>query len=533
MIWAICKKDWTLLWPLAVLVTIIQIALEWAAYNFGFFGASPLASELLSLLTPAWHIGVIALAIAVVHEDTIPGVDQDWLIRPLQRTDLLLAKLLFVLVTVCLPMIVLNVIDELALGFHAVPSLGDALYKEAYLFVCLLVPAMAVASVTRHMIELVVLVAGSVVLYAASLWLSAMLFGVDRCPTCDTSISWLQHLFQHLEVLVGSAVVLALQYYRRETQASRVLLAIGVVLLVVVQLPWNAAFAIQAWTGVPIGTPAAAIQIAADAIEMTDGTATGRGGQVSARLATRALLQGDVDAAVLNLKTFSRSHDVPVILNVSLRITGTTHDEFLVVDRADFSLVDARGEVLYRGTGAERKSVPLFPDPAQPGIVPQKFEIPGAVFKRVGSRVVSLVVDFSLTLRAVVAEHKIEATDGELRSPEIGVCQSGADPGAAYIRCKQIGRAPNCYGAILYGPDGRHNPEVHACGSDYRPYIPAPINIVSFNGIGLPIRDAYGVAHYEVDGSDLQNSYIILKVYETGEHFRRKVLARLQTPPAG
>jgi hypothetical protein len=531
MIWPIFRKDWTLLWPLAVLVTIIQIALEWAIYKFGFFGATPLARELMRLLTPAWFIGIVTLAIAVVHEDTVPGVDQDWLVRPIARTDLLLAKMLFVLAGVCLPMLVMNLIDELALGFPALPSFGAALYKEAYLLVCLLIPAMAVTSATRNMIDLVVLVAALVVLYALSLWLSATLFGADRCPTCDTSISWLQHLLQHVGLFVGSAVVLGLQYYRRKTRLSRVLLAAGVVLLVIVQLPWNAAFAIQRWMGVPIGSSPAAIRIAADAAEVTEGTAVAGGGQDSARRATKALLQGDVDAAVLSLKSVGRAHDVPVMLNVPLRITGLTNDEFLVVDRAELSLVDAHGEVLYRGTGTERKSVPLISDPAEPGVVQQKFAIPGALYKRVGPRAVRLVVDYSLTLRAMIAEHQIRAAEGELRSPEVGVCQSGADPAAAYIRCKQIGRAPNCYAATLYGPDGRHNPQVYSCGSDYRPFLPSPMNIVSFVGIDLPIRDAYGVAHYEVDGSDLPHSYITLKVYETGEHFRRTVSSRVQAPP--
>jgi hypothetical protein len=530
MIWPIFRKDWTLLWPLAVLVTLIQIVSEWAIYKFGIFGASPLAGELLRLLTPAWFIGVIALAIAVVHEDTVPGVDQDWLVRPLARTDLLLAKMLFVLVTVCLPMLVTNLIDELALGFPALPSLGDALYKEAYLFVCLLIPAMAVASATRNMIDFVVLVAALVVLYAASLWVSAALFGVDRCPTCDTGISWLQHLLQHADLFVGSAVVLGLQYYQRETQVSRLLLAAGVVLLVIVQLPWNAAFAIQSWMGVSGGSSPAAIRITADATDVADGAGTGRGRQDTARHATQALLHGDVDAVVLSLKSVGRAHDVPVVLNVPLRITGLTHDEFLVVDRAVFSLVDTHGGVLY--TGTERKAVPLIPDPAQPGVVQQKFEIPGALYKRIRSRAAGLVVDNSLTLRAVIAEHSIRAADGEVRSSEVGVCQSGADPSAAHIHCTQIGRAPNCYAATLYGPDGRHNPQVYSCGSDYRPFLPSPMIIISFAGIDLPIEDAYGVAHYDVDGSDLPHSYITLKVYETGGHFRRTVISRVQTPAA-
>jgi len=532
MIWRIFRKDWTLLWPLAVLVTLIQIAMEWAIYKFGFFGAAPLARELLRLLTPAWFIGVIALAVAVVHEDTVPGVDQDWLIRPLSRTDLLLAKMVFVLVTVCLPMFIMNLADELALGFAVLPSLGDALYKEMYLFVCLLIPAMAVASVTRNMIDLVVLVAALLVLYAASLWVSATLFGVDRCPTCDTSIFWLQSLLQHLGLLAGSVAVLCLQYYQRRTRESRAVLAAGVVLLIIVQLPWNAAFAIQSWIGVPRGSSPAAIRIAADPAEITDGAGASLSRQDSARRATKALLQGDVDTAVLSLKSVRGARDVPVVFNVPLRIAGLMQDEFLAVDHAAFAVVDVHGEALYRGTGTDRRSVALILDPTQPAVARQKFEMPGSVYKRIKSRAVSLIVDYSLTLRTVVAQRKLRAADGEVRSPETGLCQSGADPTIAYIRCKHIGRAPNCHAATLYGPDGRHNPPVYSCGSDYRPFIPSPMNITALTGIDLPIRDAYGAAHYDVDGTDLQHSYILLKVYETGGHFHRTVVSNLQPPPA-
>jgi hypothetical protein len=529
MIGSIFKKDWALLWPLAVLVTLIQIALEWAIYKFGFFGVSPVAREIMRLLTPAWYIGVIALAVAVVHEDSIPGVDQDWLIRPLNRTELLLAKLLFVAVTVCLPMLVVNLVDELASGFAGLPSFGDALYKEAYLFMCLMVPAVALASATRNAVELIVLVAALVLLYVVTVWLSATLFGADRCPTCETSLSWLQSLMQHLGILVGSAAVLALQYYRRNTQLSRVVLAIGVVLLVVVQLPWSVAFDIQTWMGMPIGSSPAAIQIAAEPTAITVASGAGRSRQDNAKRAAQALLQGDVDAAVQIQKSLGQPRTVPVILSVPLRITGTTHDEFLVLDRADFAVLDAAGSTLYRGTGAERKSVPLIDDA---GAAQQRFELPGAVYQQIRSRAVSLVIDYSLTVRAVVAEHKMRAAGGELRSAEIGICRSDADSTTSYIRCRQIGRAPNCFVATLYGPDGRHNPQVRACSSDYRPFIPATLNIISFSGVEMPIRDAYGVAHYEVDGSQIQDSYILLKVYEFGEHFQRRVASRLQVPLA-
>ena len=526
MIWSVFRKDWALLWPLAVLVTLIQVALEWATYKFGFFGVSPFAREILRLLTPAWFIGVVALAVVVVHEDTIPGVDQDWLIRPLSRTDLMLAKLLFVAVTVCVPMVVVNVADELALGFPFLPSFGDAVYKEFYLFVCLLVPAAALASATRNAVELIVLVAGLVLSYVVTIWITASMFGLDRCPTCDTSVYWIQSLLQHLGILIGSAAVLGFQYYQRRTSFSRWLLAVGVVLVVIVQVPWKLAFAIQSWMGVPIGSPPAAIQIAAGETSVASSTASGRSRQDNAKRAAAALLQGDVDAAVEIERSLGKSRAAPVTLTVPLEIKGLIHDEFVVVDRAYFEILDAKGATLYRGSRAERKSAQLNTDAN--GVALQTYEVPAADYQKIRTKAVSVVVDYSLTVRAVVAQHKMPATGGDLRSPEIGVCRSDADSSASYVRCRQIGRAPNCFAATLYGPDGRHNPEVRVCGSDYRPFIPSPMNIISFAGVEMPIRDSYGVAHYDVDGSQIQDSYIVMKVYETGEHFQRRVISRIQ-----
>jgi len=526
MIWSVFRKDWALLWPLAVLVTLIQVALEWATYKFGFFGVSPFAREILRLLTPAWFIGVVALAVVVVHEDTIPGVDQDWLIRPLSRTDLMLAKLLFVAVTVCVPMVVVNVADELALGFPFLPSFGDAVYKEFYLFVCLLVPAAALASATRNAVELIVLVAGLVLSYVVTIWITASMFGLDRCPTCDTSVYWIQSLLQHLGILIGSAAVLGFQYYQRRTSFSRWLLAVGVVLVVIVQVPWKLAFAIQSWMGVPIGSPPAAIQIAAGETSVASSTASGRSRQDNAKRAAAALLQGDVDAAVEIERSLGKSRAAPVTLTVPLEIKGLIHDEFVVVDRAYFEILDAKGATLYRGSRAERKSAQLNTDAN--GVALQTYEVPAADYQKIRTKAVSVVVDYSLTVRAVVAQHKMPATGGDLRSPEIGVCRSDADSSASYVRCRQIGRAPNCFAATLYGPDGRHNPEVRVCGSDYRPFIPSPMNIISFAGVEMPIRDSYGVAHYDMDGSQIQDSYIVMKVYETGEHFQRRVISRIQ-----
>jgi hypothetical protein len=527
MIWPIFRKDLTLLWPLAVLVTLIQLTLEWATYNSGFYGANPVARELFHRLTLPWYAGLVAISIAVVHEDTIPGADQDWLIRPLARTDLLLAKMLFALATICLPMLVVNFLQELLLGFPILPSFGDALYKEAFLFVCLVVPAMAVAAATRNMTELVLLGVGLVLIYAASLWVSALLFGANRCPTCGSGLEWMQHVLQHLGILAGSVVVLVLQYYYRKTEVSRRVLVVGTVLLVFAQLPWNAAFRIQSRMASAAGTTPASIRIQAGTAATSGSIGGGSGRQESARRATQALLKGNVDAAVENLKHVSHPREPAVVLTVPLQITGLSQDEFVAVDRAEYSLIDARGAVLYHSVRPLDSPAPLLPDPEHGGLVQQTFQIPGAIYRAVHARAVSLSVDFSLTLRTVVAERKLAAINGEFRSPEAGLCQSIAEVSGSFVRCRNIGSAASCVAATLYAPDGRHNPQVLGCTGDYRPFIPGTTNIISFGGLELPIGDAAHAAHYEVESADLAQSYIVMKIYAAGSHFNRTVVASL------
>jgi hypothetical protein len=530
MIWPVFRKDWILLWPFVALLTLIEAVLEWSYYRFGFFGSSTLARELLGVLQPAWLIGTLALSVAVVQEDTIPGVDQDWLIRPIARTDLLLAKMMFVLAAICLPMATINLADELAYGFPFGPSLVGAVYNALYVFVCLWVPAMALASAARNMTDVLLLLSGLVVLYAVLLSVAALLFGTDRCPTCDTSVAWLQHQLQHGGVLIGSLVVLALQYYRRNTRLSRIVLAVGVVGLVSVQLTWNTAFAIQTWLSAPIGTPPAAIRIEADPIRpsgLESGRRAARGG---ARQATRALLHGDVDSAVLNFATGSQRP--PVVLAVPLRVSGLANDEFLVVDHAVYALLDADGRVLYSDASPERHSLPLIPAPGKPDLLAETFEVPAPAYARLAGRAAGVRVQLWLTVRAMVSEHRIRAVNGEVDSPEIGHCRSRSDRLASTVRCRHIGRVPNCLSAILYGPDGTRNPPVYACNSDYRPFIPPVTNIVQMSGIDLPISDPYAVAHYEVDSSNVADAEIAFKVYQFGAHFTRTVLAPLE-PPAG
>src|SRR5579863_5703093 len=85
----ILRKDFKLLWPLVLLVTVLQFLLGWLSFRWGFFGEDLAARSLYPILGVSWYVGIVALIVAVVHQDAIPGVSQDWLIRPIARRDLL------------------------------------------------------------------------------------------------------------------------------------------------------------------------------------------------------------------------------------------------------------------------------------------------------------------------------------------------------------------------------------------------------------------------------------------------------------
>src|ERR1700730_17563 len=236
---------------MVALVTIIQAALEWAVFRAGLFGEDPAAAALIRPLTLAWFIAIAALVVAAVHQDAIPGADQDWLVRPLSRTHLLLAKLLFMAVTISVPMFAANLVDALASGFALVPSLEAVLLKELFVFACFVVPVMALAASTRNMSEFIIMSAALVVAFALSVSLSAFFFGANWCPTCNSGTSWLQHIVQHIGILLGAGAIIGLQYYRRRSNISRALAISGAVAVVFAQLPWSAAFAIEHWMTKP------------------------------------------------------------------------------------------------------------------------------------------------------------------------------------------------------------------------------------------------------------------------------------------
>ena len=514
MIRHIFRKDLRLLWPLALLVAAIQVILEWAIYQMEFMNGNPVSGQLQRPLLIAWFVGLVGLSVFTVQEDSIPGVDQDWLVRPLPRTQLLLAKLAFIAAMLCVPMLLLNTLHAVALGFPWSATFMLALYKAGFVFATLLLPVAALASMGRSISELLVLLAVVLLTYVGSTALLAALVPGERCPVCGTSEEWLQHGLQHLEVLLGAVLILICQYYRRLTRLSRWIAVSGVVIYVGVQVPWGQAFELQRWMDGAADPPQVQLQLVPQGASATGQHAAHGAG--TPRATARELLSGHLAAALQELK----QTPPPVIVRIPVRPLGLAPREFLRADRAEFTLSDSAGQVLYRGRNRSPEPLALMPDPAAGNIV-QPLELPQSLYAQLQGRPLTLSLHYYLTRMSPLAAYRMDADRGRLASPELGFCESRMSETAVMVRCRKTGNPPSCFLGTLYSVTGAHNPPFLRCADDYRPYIPAPANIAMLSGLDLLTHDPIGVARYPVDPKDPADLFVQLQVYAITAHFER------------
>lgn len=511
MIRSILCKDARLLWPLIVLVTLIQACLEWVWYRYGAFGDDLAARELVRPLTVAWFVATCSLTVAIVQQDAVPGLDQDWLIRPIARLDLLLSKLLLALGAILVPMLALNVARALATGFAVGPSLEEAAIKEALVAGWLLLPVAALAATAATLTELLVLGAAIVAVYAGATLVSAVLLGGGTCPTCDTGIVWIEHTMQHVGVLAGACVILGLQYFRRWTPFSRALALAGALAVAWLQLPWRPAFAIESRLS---PQPGSGRNVVVALEPRTAGTGAGDpegGSGLHPRSGWTALIARTPSAA-------------PVRLDLPVRISGMGSDERVFVDRSYLRLSDPQGHALYQGIneGMFGQDSLARPDAA----ADQAVLLPAAIYRRVSGQPVRLKLEYSLTLFELAGRYRLAAEQGTLQAPEVGRCATRLESSGLSIifRCRQIGPAPFCFSAVLLGPDGRRDPEVWKCDPDYRPDLPGFTNVLRFYGLEVPVRDPLGPAQLPVSPAELSRSYLLVSFYGVRDHLTRTLV---------
>lgn len=521
---AILRKDVRLLWPLAALSVLLQCVLGIVQHHSTPFDFGHGRMALQVLVTLALIVSMVLVIVLVVQQDPIPGTTQDWVVRPIRRRDLLLAKLLTVALLIHGPIFVLQVLQGLSEGFTIGRMLPAALLGNFQIALLFTLPVTAVAAMTRTVGEALVGALAVAVGFIVAFLLIAVVHDAAahswllRGATAGTGVQWVWQTLGHLWLLAITVAVLLLQYLRRSTLHSRVLFVGGLFLFTLSSfLPWHPAYAFQEWLGP---------QERAGGVTMAINTASSSAEVGPAPAATGLFLTSNPLAALANGKVVINAPPGGVIkvprgsVRVVLPITvsGLPAGSVLHGDRVTVRLSNGRGTI-YSGVGR------LFDLRAPSGgsaLLGQAIDLPQAIYARAAHQPVRLALDYSLT---ILRGHALAAlpVPGDRRVPDAGWCADRIDisGNALDVACMTVGAEPPCLSMSLVAGEVQEGSAVHRCQLNYEPVaMRYSANPIARMQLRLPLLPH--VATPSAGG--LRGAHVQLTEYSPQVHFTRKVL---------
>jgi hypothetical protein len=510
MVWHIFKKDWKLLWVFVITAASLHWIAAFVIFKRGLFGEDAMLEMLSETIPILAFFGSMFLIAAIVHLDAIPGVRQDWLTRPIRRGSLLLEKLMFVVVMVEGPIFAANLFQGLANGFSLRSSLLAATIYIIFLLFFLILPLFAFASVTNNMTEAFIFGCGCTFIIGAFLtlgdYMNASAHGTLIAVT-HSGIGWIGEVFRFALVALAASMILGLQYFRRKTIMARFLvIAFGLLILTSQFLPWRPAFAIEERLSPKPGA-GASTEVT---LEQMRGKFKSPSGLVSSSENSQRR-GGDDNAEVF----------------LPLQIAGVRNDAILLADRVEVHVIGQDGRLVYHGTGDSFEVAREGPKPLEAPVY-QQIAVPMSVYVNVKDQAVQVRVDYSLTLFGLARSYSLPALDGAERMPGWGWCKTKMNEAGTSVElhCMEPGKGPICGTAFLENAStGAQNPARSSCRSDYGSFRdqPLPDNLTRF-GTNLPFRDPSGLAKFPVDGSQLPQSRVVIRMYEPEDHFTRSLV---------
>jgi hypothetical protein len=246
MIWHIAKKDIRQVWRYAVALAVVQLGA--AAFRLRLGAALDFNSgrpQLMNLLEGLVLLGTGFVITVIVHQDVIPGVRQDWLVRPIARRDLLAAKIVSVLLLVHGPMLVADLFFSGASGVSIGRSLSIALSQNGFVFAILSLPLLAMAAMTRNMMEAIAGLLGALAC-AVLIEFGRMFLGR---PPWEIGGTWTPWTAAGVILFIGASIVLGVQYACRRTRFSIGLTCAAAIVAVLItgMLPARPAYALEDW----------------------------------------------------------------------------------------------------------------------------------------------------------------------------------------------------------------------------------------------------------------------------------------------
>jgi hypothetical protein len=510
MIWHIFKKDWKLLWRYAAGFGALYFVLDALRLTQGRFYQARLAALaassgflpgrdifLASTLPTLALLGSALLVAIIVQQDAIPGLRQDWLVRPIRRRDLLLSKLVSVLIMVQLPMFAADLAEGLASGFSLAQSASAAFGRSAYCFFSINLPMFAFASLTRNLMEAIVGAAAVAVGVAA---LGQLTLSVDSFVN-RFAIDWIDSTIRVGILVAGAAALLGMQYFRRKTLVSRWMLA-GVVLLyfLVPPMPFQAAFALNQRLSL----------------------APGAGNPVAMGFVPDKAALADRPVGPSNSRALGN-----VFVLLPVRATGIPDQSVLLGDASNARLVTSSGEVHELGY---QMGFGIWNDQPGEGEKPITYgiRVPSALYQRIADQPLRVEIDYSLTLWRQKESQTLLAAGGDRRTPLLGWCGTKlADDGLEILYgCIQAGSEPTCFSVTLeHPPTGARNRRSGMCRPDYSPYrIGFERDALGHLTMALPFTDPSIPDPLAVRASMLAEATVTARAYQAEDHFVRHMV---------
>jgi hypothetical protein len=353
-----------------------------------------------------------------------------------------------------------------------------------------------------------------------------MIFATACGPTCGEGFAWVPEFVRILSVAVVAAVVLGLQYFKRNaTWWSRGVIVAGI-------LGVAAIGALAAEFDFEIQRALSPATNVADrvAIELERNTAQADQGrrnplrmpdsEQSIVLAARSSLAGSGDLYERRYQ-FRREAEGTTI-SLPLAISGLPADTVLWADRVEVRLVDANERVVFVGVGDELEVR------ATPGRAPadQTILIRPDIYDLYRDRDLRVEIDYELTLLGPEHVLSLPAAQGEAMLSSDAKCGARLRRNASSIefRCQTLNRVPSCFVARLeHESSGSRNREFLACRPDYVPSRQGP-ELFRRYGIDAPFVAGAETAQDPVGAADLDEAVVRFETYEARAHFTRHLI---------
>jgi hypothetical protein len=538
MVWHYFKKDFRLMWPVALALTALQALSALTTVVLGHFNEPRLLYAFIQYLQLLVLLGIVVTSITVVHQDPLPGDRQDWLIRPVKRVDVWLAKVLFVIVLVLAPIFLIDIAEQLTLHLPVPVSLAAAASRSFVLLSVFALPALVLGAITRSFSDALVFgIAATIALTLLTMMTIGML-PVDAMLQHPQGVAWINVASAMLVMLITTVATLAFQYRHRRTVLARGLGLVGVVLALaaLAGLPSASAMAVQRWARSGIRSNSDVnLQFVPDPRLMSVKPAEsqplgGESGSREAEAARRAAAMEQIE----------QSHYAQI--HLPLQITGVAAGNILYADQIAARISAANGEVYFQGTGACIRSgngigigcrmnwLEVHAAGVHDGDltgVPE-LVLPVTVYERIKDRSVRLELQFAFTTFRPTPTQTIGTSvdSRQLLGLESCATRIDSDGDEVEMRCLSNRNTPSCITAALEDPQsGNRNPEQHACNPEYAPWpIHMPMDVVADTTLSLPFRDRTGLAQYPVDQTVIARARIGLTTYEPVDQFSRRLV---------